>query len=163
LSKPYPREALARRLRHVIANAQQDRLAVDAERTSRPSAEPVPATGRAVSILLVEDNALIRADTAIMLEEMGHTVVQAGKAAPALAHLEGQAFDLLLTDLGLPDMNGNDLAQRAVGLQPGLAVVYATGDSHLPAGCPQQAVLLCKPYGEDDLRGAVEEALARIA
>ena len=60
-------------------------------------------------------------------------------------------------------MNGNDLAQRAVGLQPGLAVVYATGDSHLPAGCPQQAVLLCKPYGEDDLRGAVEEALARIA
>jgi PAS domain S-box-containing protein len=162
LSKPYPREALARRLRHVIANAQQDRLAIDAERTSQPSAEPVPATGRAVSILLVEDNALIRADTAIMLEEMGHTVVQAGKAAPALTHLEGQAFDLLLTDLGLPDMNGNDLAQRAVGLQPGLAVVYATGDSYLPAGCPQQAVLLCKPYGEDDLRGAVEEALARI-
>lgn len=161
LSKPYPREALARRLRHVIANARQARQAVEAERTPQPPAGPA-SEGRAVSILLVEDNALIRADTAIMLEEMGHTVAQAGKAAPALSSLEGRPFDLLLTDLGLPDMNGNDLARRAVEIQPGLAVVYATGDSALPAGCPEQAVLLCKPYGEDELRRAVGQALSRI-
>ncbi|WP_207102245.1 PAS domain-containing protein [Paracoccus shandongensis] len=162
LSKPYPREALARRLRHVIANAQQAAKAAEALRAAEPAPEPAPAPDRPVSILLVEDNALIRADTAIMLEEMGHTVAQAGKAAPALERLQGQGFDLLLTDLGLPDMNGNDLAQRAVEIQPGLAVVYATGDSHLPPGCPAQTVLLCKPYGEDQLRGAVQEALARI-
>ncbi|MFC3167848.1 hybrid sensor histidine kinase/response regulator [Paracoccus fontiphilus] len=168
LSKPYPREALARRLRHVIANAQQARKAAEALRAAQPEPqpeaqpEPEAAVDGPVSILLVEDNALIRADTAIMLEEMGHTVAQAGKAAPALASLEGQSFDLLLTDLGLPDMNGNDLARRAVEIQPGLAVVYATGDSSLPAGCPEQTVLLCKPYGEEQLRGAVEEALARI-
>jgi len=162
LSKPYPREALARRLRHVIANAQQARKAAEALRAAQPAPEPAPAHERPVSILLVEDNALIRADTAIMLEEMGHSVAQAGKAAPALERLKGQGFDLLLTDLGLPDMNGNDLAQRAVEVQPGLAVVYATGDSHLPAGCPAQTVLLCKPYGEDQLRAAVQEALARI-
>ncbi|MTD99760.1 PAS domain-containing protein [Paracoccus sp. YIM 132242] len=159
LSKPYPREALARRLRHVIANAQQ---AAQVAEAPRAAPQPEPAGDRRVSILLVEDNALIRADTAIMLEEMGHTVAQAGKAAPALASLEGQDFDLLLTDLGLPDMNGNDLAQRAVEMRPGLAVVYATGDSSLPAGCPAQTVLLCKPYGEEQLRGAVREALARI-
>ncbi|WP_347138468.1 PAS domain-containing protein [Paracoccus sp. SSK6] len=162
LSKPYPREALARRLRHVIANARQAHQAAEALRAAQPAPQPVPAKDRPVRILLVEDNALIRADTAIMLEEMGHAVTQAGKAAPALASLESQAFDLLLTDLGLPDMNGNDLAQRAVEIQPGLAVVYATGDSSLPAGCPAQTVLLCKPYGEDQLRGAVEGALARI-
>ncbi|MCZ0962838.1 PAS domain-containing protein [Paracoccus benzoatiresistens] len=162
LSKPYPREALARRLRHVIANARQAAQAAEALRAAQPAPQPVPARDRPVSILLVEDNALIRADTAIMLEEMGHTVTQAGKAAPALESLQGQSFDLLLTDLGLPDMNGNDLAQRAVEIQPGLAVVYATGDSSLPAGHPAQTVLLCKPYGEDQLRGAVEDALARI-
>lgn len=168
LSKPYPREALARRLRHVIANARQAVQAAEAQRPSDPApkADPAPqpdeGAGRAVSILLVEDNALIRADTAIMLEEMGHAVAQAGKATPALERLGEQAFDLLLTDLGLPDMNGNDLARRAVEIQPGLAVVYATGDSHLPANCPGQTILLCKPYGEDQLRGAVEQALARM-
>lgn len=169
LSKPYPREALARRLRHVIANAQQIRQAAGAGHAPQPAAPrpapaaAVPATDRGLSILLVEDNGLIRADTAIMLEEMGHAVTQAGKAAPALACLEDKTFDLLLTDLGLPDMNGNDLAQRAVAIQPGLAVVYATGDSQLPANCPAQTVLLCKPYGEDQLRGVVNEALGRIA
>ncbi len=162
LSKPYSREALARRLRHVIANTRQARQATEAERASEPRRDADPAGDRPVSILLVEDNALIRADTAIMLEEMGYTVTQAGKAAPALSSLEGQAFDLLLTDLGLPDMNGNDLAQRAVDIRPGLAVVYATGDSALPAGCPPQTVLLCKPYGEDDLRAAVRQALSQV-
>jgi PAS domain S-box-containing protein len=162
LSKPYPREALARRLRHVIANAQQVRSAIAEDRAAQPGERPEPAAGRPVSILLVEDNALIRADTAFMLEDMGHAVAQAGKAAPALGKLQEQSFDLLLTDLGLPDMNGNDLAQKAVEMQPGLAVVYATGDSDLPAGCPSQTVLLCKPYGEDQLRGAVQEALARL-
>lgn len=161
LSKPYPQEALARRLRHVIANAGQAARMDDIPRAAMPE-EPAPMQDRAVSILLVEDNPLIRADTAIMLEEMGHTVVQAGKAAPALDRLGEQSFDLLLTDLGLPDMNGNDLARRAVEIQPGLAVVYATGDSALPAGCPGQTVLLCKPYGEDDLRQAVQQALGRM-
>lgn len=160
LSKPYPREALARRLRHVIANARQVSGTGDAR---QPVPDPVPAGDRALSILLVEDNALIRADTAIMLEERGHSVVQAGKAAPALACLGNQSFDLLLTDLGLPDMNGNDLARQAVQMHPGLAVVFATGDSALPADCPPQTVLLCKPYGEDQLCQAVSEAMARRA
>lgn len=188
LSKPYPREALARRLRHVIANARQaatgagprpaqdDRPAIGEQKAGSHEAgqqkagqqasgrddRSAPAAGGLASILLVEDNVLIRTDTAFMLEEMGHAVAQAGKAAPALTRLEEERFDLLLTDLGLPDMNGNDLARRAVEIQPGLAVVYATGDSDLPAGCPSQTVLLCKPYGEDQLRAAVEQALARV-
>lgn len=114
-----------------------------------------------VAILLVEDNLLIRADTALTLEEMGHTVTQAAKAAPALAELERRSFDLLLTDLGLPDMDGNDLARRAVEIQQRLAVIYATGDGSLPGGHPPQTVLLCKPYGEEQLRDAIAAALAR--
>lgn len=163
LSKPYPREALARRLRHVIANSQQARRANGADRAPATKGEPsfAPADDASLSILLVEDNSLIRADTAIMLEEMGHTVTQSGKAEPALASLDDRTFDLLLTDLGLPDMNGNDLARRAVEVQPGLAVVYATGDSQLPGDCPAQTVLLCKPYGEEQLRSAVSEAIGR--
>ncbi|TBN44041.1 hybrid sensor histidine kinase/response regulator [Paracoccus subflavus] len=161
LSKPYTHEALARRLRHVIANARQARPEGGGGSASQPDGNQDGADGRPLSILLVEDNSLIRADTAIMLEEGGHRVVQAGKGAPALASLGQETFDLLLTDLGLPDMNGNDLARQAVGMRPGLAVVYATGDSALPPDCPPQAVLLCKPYGEDQLHRAVAEAMAR--
>ena len=161
LSKPYTHEALARRLRHVIANARQARPAGDGVPDPLPDGSDSAADARPLAILLVEDNALIRADTAIMLEDMGHRVVQAGKGAPALASLAEQSFDLLLTDLGLPDMNGNDLARQGVGMRPGLAVVYATGDSALPPDCPPQAVLLCKPYGEDQLQAAVTEAMAR--
>ena len=117
------RQKQIHRLRHVIANAQQVRSAIAEDRAAQPGERPEPAAGRPVSILLVEDNALIRADTAFMLEDMGHAVAQAGKAAPALGKLQEQSFDLLLTDLGLPDMNGNDLAQKAVEMQPGLAVV----------------------------------------
>lgn len=161
LSKPYTREALARRLRHVLTNARQAWQAGAAPGAAPAPHDPAPAGERALTILLVEDNALIRADTAMILEEAGHAVVQAGKAAPALARLGERSFDLLLTDLGLPDMNGNDLARQAVGLHPGLAVAYATGDSALPPGCPPQTVLLCKPYGEDQLLQAVSEAMSR--
>ena len=112
-------------------------------------------------ILLVEDNVLICADTAMMLEEMGHAVMQAGSAGKALALAEGQPLDLLLTDLGLPDMQGDALAALVLERHPGIALVYATGEMSIPPGSPARAVLLAKPYTEGDLRRAVAQALRR--
>ena len=165
LSKPYTREALARRLRQVLANARQaqaDRRDEAPAPLSLVTPAPAPSSSeRPLRILLVEDNVLICADTAMMLEEMGHAVMQAGSATKALALAEGQPLDLLLTDLGLPDMQGDALAALVLERHPGIALVYATGEMSIPPGSPARAVLLAKPYTEGDLRRAVAQALRR--
>lgn len=162
LSKPYTQDALARRLRQMLS----------ARSGSDTPAQPVaaandhaPVAAAALRVLLVEDNALIRADTAMMLEDLGHRVIPTGTAGRALelleaAQAEGRGFDLLLTDLGLPDMRGDQLSLAALERDPSLALVYATGESMPPQGSPAQAVLLAKPYGDGQLRVAVERALA---
>ena len=113
-----------------------------------------------LSILLVEDNFLIRADTAMMLEDLGHRVVQAATAAQGLRALGEGRFDLLLSDLGLPDQPGDVLAAQALAIQPGLAVIFATGEGRLPEGSPPRAILLAKPYTEAHLARAIARARA---
>ena len=63
-------------------------------------------------------------------------------------------------DIGLPDMKGDELAVEALRRKPGLAVVFATGDSQMPEGAPENAVLLTKPYDEQQIISAVELAHA---
>ena len=62
-----------------------------------------------------------------MLTELGHTVEEAGDAEAALAMLEGGRFDVVVTDLSLPGMSGEALAERARERDPDLGVVFATG------------------------------------
>ena len=164
LSKPYTREALARRIRHVIANRKQVSLA-----RARPAATPGHAKSsglpgaaekenRSVRVLLVEDDELIRMNSTEMLSDSGFAVIEAGNAAEALQVIEADRVDVLVTDLGLPDMMGGELAVEALRRKPGLAVVFATGDSNLPEGAPENAVLLTKPYDEQQIVSAVRQA-----
>lgn len=67
---------------------------------------------------------------------------------------------MLVTDLGLPDMSGADLAVAVRQRRDGIAVVFATGDNFLPKNAPAGAVLLCKPYNERDVLAAVEQAMS---
>ncbi|NTA39397.1 PAS domain-containing protein [Agrobacterium salinitolerans] len=164
LSKPYTREALARRIRHVIANRKQVSLSraqpTSAPDSSKPS-EPVRAVenkNRSIRVLLVEDDELIRMNSMEMLSESGFAVVEAGDAAQALKVIEADQVDVLVTDIGLPDMKGGELAVEALRRKPGLAIVFATGDSHLPEGAPASAVLLTKPYDEQQIVAAVKQA-----
>ena len=68
--------------------------------------------------------------------------------------------DVLLTDLGLPDVNGAELAAKARLDRPDLLVVFATGEAVMPANAPEGAILLVKPYDETDLRTAIAKAVA---
>ena len=68
-------------------------------------------------VLLVEDEALIRINTADMLTDMGHDVIEAGTAAEALAATSEHEFDILVTDVGLPGLNGRQLADQARALE----------------------------------------------
>lgn len=163
LSKPYTREALARRLRHVIAN-QKQRAEAGRERApdhavaNEPIVKVEPKD--ALRVLLVEDDDLIRMNTTDILTEGGHAVVEAANATQALDLLEREEVDILVTDLGLPDMGGAELAVLVKQRKPDIAVVFATGDNFLPKNAPAGAVLLCKPYNESDVRYAIGQAMS---
>ncbi|PZW67168.1 PAS domain S-box-containing protein [Pseudomonas sp. URMO17WK12:I1] len=84
--------------------------------------------GSGERILVVEDDQVVRMLMIEVLEELGYQLIQASDAQSALGLLEQHApLDLLLTDVGLPGMNGRQLADAARQRQPGLKVLFATG------------------------------------
>lgn len=79
-------------------------------------------------VLVVEDEMFVRMTTVDMIEDLGHTAVEADCARAALDLLkENAGINLLLTDVGLPDMRGPALARACLELRPGLPVIFATG------------------------------------
>ncbi|MGF7173914.1 response regulator [Azospirillum doebereinerae] len=156
LSKPYTREALARKVQHVLRNQRQRNQPLAVVPPLPETADEAP-TG--LRILLVEDDELIRLATADMLGELGHSVVDVGDAESALEALGDGRFDVLLTDVSLPDGSGSDLAVAAVERAVGLRVVFATGHDRVAGGeRVPGALLLRKPYNEHSL----SDVLARV-
>jgi len=100
------------------------------------------------TVLIVEDERLIREVMMLEFEDAGYTVLTAQDDRSALAHLTGpEPIDLLFTDIRFPgELNGWMVAKRAAELRPGLPVIYATGyTDELPPGIvPGQ--LFRKPY-----------------
>ncbi|MDO9417834.1 PAS domain-containing protein [Pararhizobium sp.] len=158
LSKPYTREALARKIRHVLDNQHQRNLALKEKPTAiKPAPAEASSVEKPLTILLVEDDMLIRANTAEMLQDLGHAVIEAATAAEALAKLTQRDLDVLVTDLGLPDMSGADMAVIARRQYPSLAIIFATGNDQTPVGTVDDAILLTKPYDSLGLRSALKQ------
>jgi CheY-like chemotaxis protein len=156
LSKPYTREALARRVRHVLA--QRSPVEPSATPSPAPSA-PAPRPWQPLRVLVVEDDALIRMSIAEMLETRGHTVFEAGDGNEAIRVHTNETIDVLLADVGLPGMNGVEVAERMRETRPDLPVLFATGDQ-TANGVVRDArtAVIVKPYGVADLT----EAIGRI-
>jgi PAS domain S-box-containing protein len=154
LGKPYTREALARKIRHVLANRAQRIMSAPLSVSAHERANSIPKERAPLSILFVEDDELIRAATSELLRELGHAVIEAGDATAALAILEVNHVDLLVTDVHLPGLSGEQLARRARVLRPHLAVVFATGGQHVSeiAGY----TVLRKPYDLSALLAVLE-------
>jgi CheY-like chemotaxis protein len=150
LGKPYTREQLARKLRQVLGSEAQHRVA--AQRRNSPA---TPG-GRATTVLLVEDDDLIRSMTSDMLREDGHLVIEAGDADEALNVLGTRPIDVLLADVGLPKVSGVALAREARLRLPALKIIFATGNHAIGDDAGKlNAVLLGKPYTQEDLREAL--------
>ncbi|RYE34649.1 MAG: response regulator [Hyphomicrobiales bacterium] len=155
LSKPYTREALARKFRHVLANQHQRNAGTVQRREPDTTAVPAPPVVPVRrTVLLVEDDALIRMNTAEIIEEAGFVVVDAGSAEEAMAALQTAPVDILVTDINLPGASGTELASRARELRPDVVVVFATGDASAVAK-GDGATVLVKPYGEHTLLAAL--------
>ncbi|MBP2299738.1 ATP-binding protein [Azospirillum picis] len=112
------------------------------------------------TILVVEDESLIRMVVTESLREAGYTVLEAESAEAALPILESDAaIDLLCTDVGLPGLNGRQLAEIAREERPAIRVLFVTGYAHA-AGIDQEILgdntrLLSKPVAIDTLLGTL--------
>ncbi|HET9445005.1 MAG TPA: response regulator [Steroidobacteraceae bacterium] len=114
--------------------------------------ETAGISGRDRTILLVEDDAGVRAVTAAMLKELQFTVIEADNGSHALDIVDTQPdIDLLFTDIVMPGMNGFELGRLARERRPQLPVLYATGYSASYTAPEKGADVLAKPYREADL------------
>lgn len=116
------------------------------------------------SILLAEDDESMRKFLKKALERAGHVVVDAGQGDEALTELQLREFDLLLTDIVMPVMDGIELARRAAEIDPDMKIMFITGFAAValnPANrAPHDAKVLSKPFHLRDLVQEVERMVA---
>ncbi len=162
IGKPYTQLQLAQKIREVLgcdgtvirsvsveAAAIRDRL--ETKETPRPKGK---------RILICEDDALIRLDMAEELRDAGYEVLEAASAREALNLLKTEPLDLLITDVGLPDRSGEDLAQDAREISANLPLIFATGGVDVPSATALgNCKVLSKPFGSNALHNSIEEML----
>jgi two-component system cell cycle response regulator CpdR len=112
-----------------------------------------------VRILLAEDDEAMRTYLVRALERVGYSVVAVDRGTAALPLLEKESFELLLTDIVMPEMDGIELAQRAAEMAPGMRVMFITGFAAVAlkagAGAPH-AKVLSKPFHLRDLVAEID-------
>jgi PAS domain S-box-containing protein len=120
-------------------------------------AHAAPGVAGKLRILLVDDDPLVVAGTAGMLEELGHDVVgTAASGAEALVMLRrGDSVDLMLTDYMMPGMTGVQLAMQARALRPALPILLASGFAEIDRLTGSEWPRLRKPYSLSDLSAAL--------
>ena len=115
-------------------------------------------------ILITEDEDALRSFVARALRLDGHETVEAGDGADGLACLEAQAFDLLLSDIRMPVMDGIELAHKAAAAHPALKILLMTGYAEQRERADDLASkivdVVSKPFSLPDIRRAVAQALA---
>jgi PAS domain S-box-containing protein len=127
-----------------------------------PQEAPHALAGRVV--LVVDDEASVRRMMIEGLHDLGCLVLEAAEAAAALEVIQSRtAVDLLVTDIGLPGMNGRQLAEAARQFRPGLPILLVTGFAGSALDefeVPANLEMLSKPFGLETLCARVREMLA---
>jgi CheY-like chemotaxis protein len=98
-------------------------------------------------------------NTAYMLADLGHSVLEAPSGAHALQMLEADAhFDVIVTDYAMPGMTGLELAKKIKLKHPRMPIVIATGYAELPPHVTLGFPRLSKPYTQQQLAEVIETA-----
>jgi CheY-like chemotaxis protein len=117
-----------------------------------------------LTILLVDDDALVATTTVAMLEDLGHDVIEADSGNSALNILrDDRAIDLLITDYSMPRMNGAQLATAAWEIRPELPILLMTGHAELSAGSGVVLPRIVKPYQQDQLAAEITRVVKQGA
>ena len=118
-----------------------------------------------IKILIVDDEAPSREALSLLLKSAGYEITGAGTGLEAFELLAGRSFDIIITDLFLPDLNGIDILKRAKSLSPITEVILITG--HASAETAVQAMkegafdYITKPLNLDELRLIIDKALEK--
>jgi CheY-like chemotaxis protein len=115
-------------------------------------------------VLVVDDDAAVRAVTAEMLRQIGYGVAEAASGQAALDALaRGEIYELVIVDIAMPGLNGIETVRRARERWPGLRVLYVTGyaDAAVTGVETDDDPLIRKPFRMSELATAVNRALER--
>jgi PAS domain S-box-containing protein len=163
LSKPYSRQQLALKVRQVLAGSGKKESGSGMADAPDGNAAPVWRPEK-LRVLAVDDDAASLDAICELLTLLGIGPQRAENAAAALEALQGNDFDILLTDVVMPDMSGLELARRAVTIRRELRVVFASGNA-----LPEDESLaftwsaLRKPYTLEQLQRTLQSASDRQA
>jgi signal transduction histidine kinase/CheY-like chemotaxis protein len=132
----------------------------EAAANEQSQAEVIQAAHPA-TVLLVDDEELVRIGTAEMLIDLGYSVIQAGSGIEALGVLRGGEvqIDLLVSDHLMPGMSGADLLREARSLRPGLPTLLMTGYTNLIQGPAVELPRLAKPFRQADFAARIAELI----
>lgn len=135
-----------------------EETAVPDLRTAAPAAVARPS--RQLSVLVVDDDLLVLENTAAMLEDLGHIVVEARSGDEALALLRRtRTIDLVVTDYAMPGMTGLQLAGAIAAERPEAIILLSTGYADLPSDTRSSLPRLAKPFDQAALAKAIEAAM----
>jgi CheY-like chemotaxis protein len=160
---------------HGIVERNRGRLEIDTQsgrgttiRLIFPRAEIAPAAAARPSVagdachrrvICVDDDTRILKALEGMLRQLGHDVTTTDSGADVIRRIEAESYDVLITDLGMPGMDGREVARRAKGLSPEMRVLLLTGwadrlqvEGDMPAGVDR---LLGKPITKAQLQQAL--------
>jgi len=129
---------------------------------AREPADAKPLNGREgpLRILAVDDDALVLLNTAAMLEDLGHTVLEATSGMSALEIIRREDnIDLVITDQAMPYMTGSDLAAVIRAEKPDLPIILATGFAELPPGADEGLPKLSKPFRQQQLADTIAKTV----
>ncbi len=120
----------------------------------------IPRTSRRLSVLVVDDDLLVLENTAAMVEDLGHAVVEARSGEEALALLRRtRTVDLAIMDYAMPGMTGLQLADAVAAERPGTVLLLSTGYAELPSGERSSLPRISKPFDQAALAKAIEAAI----
>jgi CheY-like chemotaxis protein len=112
------------------------------------------------TVLFVEDDLGVRESTAALLAQHGVRLFVARDGYEALDVIAQEHVDVLFTDVVMPDLNGIDLAKRALGHQPDLKIIFMTAYYSRAAEARQLGRLLFKPLRAREIEAELDELLA---
>ena len=124
-----------------------------------------PRAGAGETVLVVDDEPTVRMLVTEVLEDLGYTAIEAADGTAGLRVLQSDVrIDLLITDVGLPGMNGRQVAEAGRVARPGLKVLFITGyaenavlnHGHLDPGMH----VLTKPFAMDALANRIKDLVA---
>ncbi len=115
---------------------------------------------RPLVIVAVDDDSLVLMNTTAMLEDLGHTVIEASSAREALELIRQTKVDLVITDHAMPHTTGLQLAKTLREEKPDLPVLLATGYAEIDPSAGIQLPRIGKPFLQNDLKAAIDKVMA---